>query len=133
MGRGAPRAGFALKVDPNSAEARDLFTRAQEFLGEKRVNQISSQESAILRWQVQQTRDEARATTAAQVGDAQMAAGRFSSAVESYERAVTILKCSPFHSSGSALFTQLSAKLEDAKKARTSAMAAKVDQDRKGL
>jgi len=121
---------FALRVDRNNKEAQDLFARAQELLGEKATNEISAQQGSQLRWQIQQERDRARAVRAAQLGDAHSQAGRFDSAVESFERAVTILQFSPFFSRGDQLLQSLTARRDVARKQRVQARQDKVARDR---
>lgn len=121
---------FALRVDPNNKEAQDLFARSQELLGEKATNQISAQEGSRLRWQIQQERDRSRAVRAAQLGDAHSQAGRFESAVESFERAVTILEFSPFFSRGDSLLKDLLARRDIARTQRVQALQDKQARDR---
>ena len=120
---------FALRVDPNNKEARDLYNRAQDLLGERKMTVIGRQQEGLLRWRIEQQRDEARATSEAAVGDAHMMAARFDSAVESFQRAVTILRYSPFYSPGSQLAKDLTNRLKDAQDARAKARTAKIKAD----
>jgi Flp pilus assembly secretin CpaC/tetratricopeptide (TPR) repeat protein len=120
---------FALRVDPNNAEATDIANRARELLGETPPSTKAREIQGFVRFRIEQQRDEARAIREAQQGDAHMAAGQFSKAVESFQRAVTVLRYSPFFSKGSALYASLNAKLGQAQDARKRAIAAKITRD----
>jgi Flp pilus assembly secretin CpaC/tetratricopeptide (TPR) repeat protein len=117
---------FALKVDPNNAEAHDIANRARELLGETPPSTVAKELQGLERWRIEQQRDQARATREAQQGDAHMGTGQYDKAVESFQRAVTILRYSPFFSKGSALYGTLNAKLAQAEDARKQAVAAKI-------
>jgi tetratricopeptide (TPR) repeat protein len=88
-------AAFALELEPNNAVARDILARCQQVLGESTGNAMAGVvDEAIILDRIRRERERALVEQELQVGRAHQAAGEYGRAIDSFERAATMMRFS---------------------------------------
>lgn len=90
-------AAFALELDNNNADARDILQRCNALLGDSaRVSLGNKLDEMVIQDRIRQERERSLVDRELQLGQAQMAQGNFGRAIDNFERAVMALRYSPF-------------------------------------
>lgn len=124
-------AAYALELNPSNAEARDIVQRCNMILGD-RPNETSRGrvDDLILRDRIAQERERALVEQEMQRGDALIQQGKFGLAVDSFERAVTVLKLSAYSAVNDPLRKEAEVRLADARDQKVKAEAQAIDMAR---
>ena len=109
----AREAAFALELDPDNAEARDILLRASDLMG---VGTLQTRiQDQILRDRIAQERDRFRIGHEMELGEAEVGLGRYGEAIDRYQRALVILRSSVHFQANSTLEQQIDARLAAAR------------------
>lgn len=120
---------FVLEFEPDNKEARDIVTRAQELLGERKPGMIIQSRDRLTRHLVAQERVRAQATERVQMAEVYRQRGDYDRAIEEYLRAISLVRYSPFYTPGSDFMKKLQAGLDQARQERINAQKQKVAKD----
>jgi len=114
-------AAFALELDNQSAEARDILRRCNEVLGDRQTEVPGREADVILRTRIAAERDRALVERELETAGAYMQQGAYGSAVDSCRRALATLKQSPHFQPNDPLMHRAEADLDAASKAKVEA------------
>ncbi len=115
-------AAYALELDINNAEARDILQRCNQILGDPTVVQAQTQlDRLILEDRIREERERALAQNDLTLGRAHMQQGSFGRAIDSFERAVTVLRFSNYVQSNDPLRKEAEQMLADAREQKQKA------------
>jgi tetratricopeptide (TPR) repeat protein len=90
-------AAFALQLDNNNAEARDILQRCNMILGDSTGSTLGGRlEATVVQDLIRQERERALVAEELRLGNAHMQEGSYGRAIDNFERAVTALRYSPF-------------------------------------
>lgn len=90
-------AAFALELDNNNADAREILQRCTEILGGNPQESLKGRaDSAILQDRIAMERERALVERELQLGEALMQTQEYGRAIDHFERAATAMKYSPF-------------------------------------
>jgi len=114
-------AAFALELDNNNTEARDILQRCNQILGDSSVPMRSEFNDAILADRIRMERERTLVENDLQTGRAYMEQGNYGRAIDSFERAVTAMRFSPFAQANDALRKEAERALQEAQEKRVQA------------
>lgn len=115
-------AAYALELDTNNAQARDVLQRCNQILGNGSVVQAQTPvESLILQDRIREERERANARRDIDQGLAHLELGQYGRAIDSFERAVTAVRFSDYVPASDPLRQEAEAMLVKANEARVQA------------
>jgi type II secretory pathway component GspD/PulD (secretin) len=115
-------AAYALELDLNNTEARDILQRCNQILGDGGTVQAQTPlESLILTERIREERERTLARKDLEQGNAHLELGQYGRAIESFERAVTALRFSSYVAANDPLRKEAEAMLQKAQEARIQA------------
>ncbi len=121
-------AAYALELDNNNAEARDILQRCNQILGDgPGLASGNSLDQAILQDRIRQERERSLVAREIQLGNAHMQEGNFGRAIDNFERATTALRYSPFAQANDEQRKEAEKLLADARAAKLKADQESVD------
>lgn len=123
-------AAYALELDANNPEARDILQRCREVLGEEQNPGDNSFRNLIVTERIKQERERTLVNNELALGRAEMDLENFGRAIDRFERAVTALRFSTYVKPNDPLRTEAETMLEKARQARRDAIK-KAAQDAK--
>ncbi|MEC7725292.1 MAG: hypothetical protein VYD05_07250, partial [Planctomycetota bacterium] len=123
-------AAYALELDSNNDEARDILNRCREVLGEETNAGDNGFRNLIVTERIKQERERALVNNELALGRAQMDLEDFGRAIDRFERAVTALRFSTYVQANDPLRTEAEAMLKQAQAAQQAALMA-AEQDAK--
>lgn len=89
-------AAYALELDTNNAEARDILRRCRQILGEETLPAGNTFQQLLITTRVAQERERALVNNDLALGRAEMDLGEYGRAIDRFERALTALNFSTF-------------------------------------
>jgi tetratricopeptide (TPR) repeat protein len=119
-------AAFALELDNQNAEARDILRRCNEVLGDRVATVGGRFADEILRNRIAAERDRTLVERELEQANAHMQQGSYGRAIESYQRALATLRLSPHFQPNDPLLLRTQAEFE-------AASQRKVDADKQTL
>jgi tetratricopeptide (TPR) repeat protein len=119
-------AAFALELDNQNAEARDILRRCNEVLGDRVATVGGRFADEILRNRIAAERDRTLVERELEQANAHMQQGSYGRAIESYQRALATLRLSPHFQPNDPLLLRTQAEFE-------AASQRKVDADKQNL
>ena len=119
-------AAFALELDNQNAEARDILRRAREVLGDDPAAVRGRFDSEILQERIAFERQRALVESELQQGAALQAQGSYQDAIDAYERALATIRFSIYFQPNDPLRREVQSRLE-------AASQMKLDSDRAAL
>jgi type II secretory pathway component GspD/PulD (secretin) len=123
-------AAFALELDSNNAEARDILRRCRQVLGEETNAGDNSFRNLVMTERIKQERERALVNNEIALGKAEMDLENYGRAIDRFERAVTALRFSAYVQPNDPLRTEAESLLEQARQASRSALQ-QAEQDAK--
>ncbi|MFM1871672.1 MAG: hypothetical protein RL398_1094, partial [Planctomycetota bacterium] len=115
-------AAYALELDLNNADAREILQRCNQILGDGGTVQAQTPlESLIIQDRIREERERSLAKRDIEQGQANMELGQFGRAIDSFERAVTALRFSNYVPASDPLRKEAEAMLVKAQQARVQA------------
>lgn len=117
-------AAYALELDSNNDEARDILNRCREVLGEETNAGDNGFRNLIVTQRIKQERERALVNNELALGRAQMDLENFGRAIDRFERAVTALRFSIYVQANDPLRTEAESMLSQAQEAHQGAMQA---------
>ena len=110
-------AAFALELDSNNEEARDILRRCREVLGEETNAGDNSFRNLVMTERIKQERERALVNNEIALGEAEMDLENFGRAIDRFERAVTALRFSAYVQPNDPLRRRAEEMLEQARQA----------------
>lgn len=121
-------AAFALELDNDNTEARSIVQRCNQILGDSTIVQAQSQlDDLIIKDRIREERERALVQNDLTLGTAHMEQGQFGRAIDSFERAVTVVRFSSYLPANDPLRKQAESMLAEAQEAKTKAEKASFD------
>lgn len=123
-------AAFVLELDNDNAEAREILLRVNEILGDRDPGVGGRFDNLVLEQRIAAERERLLVRRELQQGDAHAEMRAFGRAIESYERALTVLRYSQFFQPNDPLVREAEKKLEAASTAKIEADKQELDRAR---
>jgi tetratricopeptide (TPR) repeat protein len=124
-------AAYALELDGTNQEARQILDRCEQVLGRSGAKPIRSiVDDTILGDRIRMERERSQAERDLSLGRAHLQSGQIGRAIESFERAVTVLRFSPYVQANDALRKTAEAELQNARDAKAKGEQEAADQAR---
>lgn len=123
-------AAFALELDNDNAEAREILRRCNEILGDRDPGVGGRFTNLVLQNRIAAERQRSLVRNELQQGQAHFEQGGFGRAIESFERALTMLRFSEFYQPNDPLVKEAEQLLERASKAKIDADKQELDRAR---
>ena len=121
-------AAFALELDNDNQEAREILQRCNAILGDTTGgNMASALDQAVIEDRIRQERERALVAREMQLGNALMQEGNYGRAIENFERAVTALRYSAYVQASDPLRKEAELLLSQAREAKVKADKEMVD------
>ncbi len=115
-------AAYALELDINNTEARDILQRCNQILGDSTTVLAQSQlDNLIIEDRIREERERALVQNDLTLGRAHMEQGQFGRAIDSFERSVTVLRFSNYVQANDPLRKEAEAMLAAAQEAKVQA------------
>jgi type II secretory pathway component GspD/PulD (secretin) len=114
-------AAYALELDTNNTEARDILRRCRQILGEETMPAGNTFEQLLITTRVAQERERALVNNDLALGRAEMDLGEYGRAIDRFERAKIILNFSTFVQPNDPLRTETEILLKQAQDAKRNA------------
>ena len=115
-------AAYALELDTNNVEARDILQRCNQILGDSTTVLAQSQlDNLIIQDRIREERERALVQNDLTLGRAHMEQGNFGRAIDSFERAATVLRFSNYVQANDPLRKEAEAMLAAAQEAKVQA------------
>jgi tetratricopeptide (TPR) repeat protein len=115
-------AAFALELDNNNAEARNILQRCNQILGDGPGISLGNQlDEAVMISRIRQERERSRVENELRLGRAQMQEGNYGRAIDNFERAVTAMRYSAYAQANDQLRKEAELALAEATEAKQKA------------
>jgi tetratricopeptide (TPR) repeat protein len=125
-------AAYALELDTNNTEARDILRRCRQILGEETMPAGNSFEQLLITTRVAQERERALVNNDLALGRAEMDLGEYGRAIDRFERATTALDFSTFVQPNDPLRTETELLLKQAQDAQRNAQRTQLENAKAG-
>ena len=123
-------AAFALELDNENAEAREILRRCNEVLGDREPSVGSQFNDQIIQYRIAAERQRMLVQNELQQGQALLERKSYALAVEHFERAATTMRLSEFFQPNDPLRHEADVRLDEARKAQIEADKARLDQSK---
>jgi tetratricopeptide (TPR) repeat protein len=120
-------AAFALELDNQNQEARDILRRANEVLGDRIVNQHVNE---VLKSRIAFERERTLVEKDLEIGQAYLSQANYQDAIDAFERALVQVRFSAYFEPTDPLRREIEARLSSAREAKREADRANLDAQR---
>lgn len=114
-------AAFALELDNNNAEAREILRRCNEILGDRPASVAGEFDRTVLMDRIAAERERFLVQREITQGDAHFEQGSYGRAIESYERAMAMVRFSIHFQANDPMRKEIEVRMERATKAKAEA------------
>jgi type II secretory pathway component GspD/PulD (secretin) len=122
-------AAYALELDNDNAEARDILQRCNKILGDDSGLSLANRfDDVVIQDRIRQERERSLVDNEIEQGRANMSLGQFGRAIDHFERALTTLRFSPYSQPNDPQRKAVELALAEARAAKTKADKDRYDQ-----